>query len=142
MAFRILRAIGAVAVKLRFWFLRDFGACFSCAGAVGVDVLAFGELDVNALRIPAVERFRALMFGAPLVADHDYRVPVNHLRMGKIAVGIENDEQRLEAECLFEPAIGGLRILVADGARKPFGPIGVGHGGSSYLMAIGDAWQA
>src|SRR6478735_4802852 len=133
MAFRILRAIGPVAVKLRVGFLCDFGARFPCAGAVGVDVLAFGELNMNALRILAADRFRALVFGAPLISNHDDRVPVNHLGMGKIAFGIENDEQRLEAQCLLEPAKGGLRILVAESARKPFGSVGVGHGGFSCL---------
>ena len=36
--------------------------------------------------------------------------------MTEIAVGVENDEERLEPERLFEPAIGGLRILIADSA--------------------------
>jgi hypothetical protein len=36
--------------------------------------------------------------------------------MTEIAVGVENDEKRLERERLFEPAKGGLCILIADGA--------------------------
>ena len=60
--------------------------------------------------------FRALMIGAPLVADHDDGIPEGHLRMAEIAVRVENDEERLEPERLFEPAIGGLRIQIADGA--------------------------
>jgi hypothetical protein len=36
--------------------------------------------------------------------------------MTEIAVGVENDEERLETKRLFEPAIGDLRILIADRA--------------------------
>jgi hypothetical protein len=57
-----------------------------------------------------------MLLGAPLVADHDDGIPEGHLRMAEIAVGVESDEERLEPERLFEPAIGGLRILIADGA--------------------------
>ena len=56
------------------------------------------------------------MIGAPLVADHDDGIPEGHLRMSEIAAGVKNDEERFEAERLFEPAIGGLRILIADSA--------------------------
>src|SRR5262249_2427272 len=47
--------------------------------------------------------------------------------MSEIAGGVEKDEERLEPERLLEPAIGGLRILIEDGARKPFGAVGVSH---------------
>jgi hypothetical protein len=81
-----------------------------------VYVLAFRELNVDGLRVLAADGFRTLVIGAPLVADHDDRIPEGHLRMTEIAVGIENDEERLEPERLFEPAKGGLRILIAHGA--------------------------
>jgi hypothetical protein len=36
--------------------------------------------------------------------------------MGKITIGIEDDEARFESERGFEPAIGGLCILITNGA--------------------------
>jgi hypothetical protein len=42
---------------------------------MSVDVLAFRELDVDALRVLTTDGFRALVIGAPLVADHDDGIP-------------------------------------------------------------------
>jgi hypothetical protein len=81
-----------------------------------VDVLALRELDVDGLRVLAADGFRALVIGAPLVADHDDGIPEGHLRMSKVAVGVEKDEERLEPERRFEPAKGRLRISIAHGA--------------------------
>jgi hypothetical protein len=36
--------------------------------------------------------------------------------MAEIAIVVEKDEERFEREHIFEPPIGGLRILIADGA--------------------------
>jgi hypothetical protein len=36
--------------------------------------------------------------------------------MAEVVVSVENDEERFEPERVVEPAIGGLRILIADGA--------------------------
>src|SRR5215470_834291 len=94
MAFRVAGAIGAVAVELSLGLLQDLRARFARAFAVSVDVLAFGELDVDGLGVLAADGFRALVVGAPLVADHDDGIPEGHLRMTEIAVGVENDEER------------------------------------------------
>src|SRR6185369_4536425 len=110
MAFRVAGAIGAVAVELSLGLLQDLRARLARAFAMSVDVLAFRELDVDGLRVLAAEGFRAFVIGAPLVTDHDDGIPEGHLRMAEIAIGVENDEERLEPERLFEPAIGGLRI--------------------------------
>src|SRR5260370_38821198 len=91
--------------------LEDLCARLTGAFAMSVDVLAFGELDVDGLRVLAADGFRALVIGAPLVADHDDGIPEGHLRMAEIAGGVENDEERLAPERLPEPAIGGHRRL-------------------------------
>jgi hypothetical protein len=127
MAFRVAGAIGAVAVELRLRLLQDLRARFARAFAMRVDVLALRELDVDGLRVLAADGFRTFVVGAPLVADHDDGIPEGHLRMREIAVGIEKDEERFEAERFFQPAKGRLRILVAHGARQPFGAVGVSH---------------
>ena len=49
MAFRVARAIGAVAVKLCLWLLQDLGARLPRALAMRVDILAFRELHVDRL---------------------------------------------------------------------------------------------
>src|SRR5262249_55718407 len=102
--------------ELGLGLLQDLRARAPRAFAMSVDVLAFRELDVDGLCVLAAEGFRTLVVGAPFVADHDDGIPKSHLRMTEIAVGVENDEERLEPERLFEPAIGGLRIPIADGA--------------------------
>src|SRR3546814_5276476 len=84
-----------------------------------VDILAGAELDVDALRILAAQRFRAAVIVRPFVADHDHRIAMAHLAVREMAVGIEQHEQRLESERLLEPAEGGLAVLIADRARKP-----------------------
>src|SRR5215470_322600 len=117
MAFRVSRAIGAVAVELSLGLLQDLRARFARAFAMRVDVLALRELDVDGLRVLAADGFRTLVIGAPLGPNHDDRIPEGHLRMREIGVGIEKDEERLEPERFFEPAKGGLRILIAHGAR-------------------------
>jgi len=70
---------------------------------LSVDVVAFRQLDVDGLRVLAADGFRTLVIGAPFVADHDDGIPKGHLRMTEIAISIENDEERLEPERLFEP---------------------------------------
>ena len=127
MAFRVAGAIGAVAVELGLGLLQDLRARFARALVMGVDVLALRELDVDRLRVLAADGFRTLVIGAPLVADHDDGISEGHLRMREIAVAVEQDEERLEPERGFEPAKGGLRILIAHGARQAFGPVGVSH---------------
>src|SRR5262249_38998874 len=116
MPFRVARAIGAVAVELRLGLQQDFRPRLARAFAMRVDVLTLRKLHVDGLRVLAADGFRALVIGAPLVADHDDGIPEGHLRMTEIAVGVENDEERLEPERFFEPAKGGLRIPIADGA--------------------------
>src|SRR3546814_4568240 len=92
-----------------------------------VDILAGAELDVDALRILAAQRFRAAVIVRPFVADHDHRIAMAHLAVREMAVGIEQHEQRLESERLLEPAEGGLAVLIADRARKPLGAMLFGH---------------
>src|SRR3546814_17217918 len=80
------------------------------AVAMRVDILAGAELDVDALRILAAQRFRAAVIVRPFVADHDHRIAMAHLAVREMAVGIEQHEQRLEYERLLEPAEGGLAV--------------------------------
>src|SRR5438045_1084568 len=79
MAFRVAGAIGAVAVELSRGLLQDLRARLARAFAMSVDVLAFRELDVDGLRVLAADGFRALVIGAPLVANHDDGIPEGHL---------------------------------------------------------------
>jgi hypothetical protein len=78
--------------------------------------MSLRELDVDRLRVLAADGSRTLVIAAPLGPDHDDGIPEGHLRMREIAVAVEKNEERLEAERGFEPAEGGLRILIAHGA--------------------------
>ena len=42
---------------------------------MSVNVLAFGELDVDALRVLATDGFRAIVKGIPTVADYADGIP-------------------------------------------------------------------
>src|ERR1700704_6925023 len=111
MAFWVAGAIGAVAVELSFGLRQDLRAHSGSVFAMSVDVVAWRELDVDGLRVLAADGFRTLVIGAPLVADHDDGIPKGHLRMTEIAIGIENDEERLQPARPFEQPIGGVPIL-------------------------------
>src|SRR5262245_42901487 len=114
---QVLCAIGEVAVELHDRFPEDLCTSLACTRAMGFDVLALRELHVHCLRVLAIERLRALVFGVPLATNHDHGRTVGHLRMPKVAFGIEDDEQRFETERRFKPAVGCFGVLIAKGAR-------------------------
>ena len=67
----ILRAVGAVAVELRFGFGDDVGARCARLLAMRVDILALAQLDMHRLRIFSAEVRGAAVIVGPFIADHD-----------------------------------------------------------------------
>jgi hypothetical protein len=64
------------------------------------------------LSVLSADGARTFVIIAPLATDHDDGVAVRHFGMGKIAIAIENDEQRFKPERGFEPAVSGHWILI------------------------------
>jgi hypothetical protein len=133
MAFEILGAIAAVAIELRLGLADDLGPRCARRFAMRVDIFADRKLDVHRLRILAADRLRAFVVVGPFIADHHNRIAIAHFRMRQIAVGIEQHEQGLEAEGVFEPAERRLAVLIADGAGKPFASRMIDHVSFSRL---------
>ena len=127
MAFGIAGAVGPVAVELGVRFLQDLGPGLASPGAMGVNILALAELNVNRLRVLAPEIPGALVICGPFAADHDEAGPERHFRMGDFVILVEQHHVGLKPERLLKPEESGVGINIAQRAGKTLGPVKFGH---------------